>query len=79
MPKTRAAWITHQIIWTLLPTTVTKLAGYGMLASLVPGGDEAEEWYTMFSKYFLDNYDVLPMGYTEIAGKQHAVGNYGPA
>lgn len=74
MPKTRAAWITHQIIWTLLPTTVTKLAGYGMLASLVPGGDEAEEWYTMFSKYFLDNYDVLPMGYTEIAGKQHAVG-----
>ena len=74
MPKTRAAWVTHQIIWTLMPTTVTKLAGYGMLASLIPGGDEPEEWYTMFSKYFLDNYDVIPLGYTEIAGKQHAVG-----
>ncbi len=73
MPKTRGAWIMHQAIWTLAPTTVVKLAGYGALGFL-PFGDELQEWYKLFSKYFVDNYDVIPLGTTQIDGKRHAVG-----
>ena len=73
LPKTRAAWMMNQLIWTLAPTTFTKLAAYGALGML-PWGDELEDWYKLFSKYFLDNYDVIPLGTTQVDGKRHAVG-----
>ena len=73
-PKTRAAWIMHQVVWTLAPTTVVKMAGYGALGFLGPVGDELQEWYKLFSRYFVDNYDVIPLGTTQIDGKRHAVG-----
>jgi hypothetical protein len=72
-PKTRSAWIMHQMVWTIAPTTFVKLAGYGALGFL-PYGDELEEWYKLFSKYFVDNYDVIPLGTTQVDGKRHAVG-----
>jgi hypothetical protein len=73
-PKTRSAWIMHQMVWTIAPTTFVKLAGYGALGFLGPVGDELEEWYKLFSKYFVDNYDVIPLGTTQVDGKRHAVG-----
>ena len=73
-PKTRAAWIMHQVVWTLAPTTVVKMAGYGALGFLGPVGDELQEWYKLFSRYFVDNYDVIPLGTTQVDGKRHAVG-----
>ena len=54
---TAASYWWRRMLWTIMPTTVTKMAAYGLM------GPAVAQLYAAIPKYFMDNYDVIPLGW----------------
>lgn len=54
---TAAGYWWRRMVWTVMPTTVTKVAAAGLL------GPAVAAMFAAIPKYFLDNYDVWPLGW----------------
>ena len=55
---TRGAWMLQRLIWTVLPIAITEVARRG----LPPFGEGTAEMFRHIPKYFIENYDVIPVG-----------------
>jgi hypothetical protein len=66
-PKTAGAWWWRRMVWNLMPTTLTKLGMYGFF------GPYVAHVLSMVPSYFLDDYDVVPLGTTDDGGEEKAV------
>jgi hypothetical protein len=51
------SWWWNRAVWTLMPTTFTKLAIYGYFGAYL------QELFGKIGDYFLHEYDVLPLGF----------------
>ena len=59
--ESAARWWWRRMVWTFAPTSLTKLAMWGAF------GPVLKELFDKIPQYFLDNYDVIPLG-TEPGG-----------
>lgn len=66
-PDTAAAYWWRTMVWSIMPTTLTKMGLYGLLGATIKGLlDNVPE-------YFLDNYDVVPLGTVDDDGEEKTV------
>jgi hypothetical protein len=66
-PGTAGAWWWRRMVWTIMPTTWTKLAMYGYFGPVVA------KLIANIPQYFLDNYDVIPLGTVDDDGEEKTV------
>ncbi len=66
-PDTAAAYWWRTMVWSIMPTTLTKMGLYGLL------GASVKALLDNVPEYFLDNYDVIPLGTVDDDGEEKTV------